>query len=131
MAMDADLITRLAAAPLPGVGANVTWGERVQGTPLPGLSLMIISPGRDYVHAGPDATGHPRVQFSIYATNQTAAHAIASALTSEMETARTVGTTAFSRAVMAARRGPVVEDVGAGGKASRIDLDFYVWFSPA
>ena len=129
--MRADLITRLVAAALPGVGANVTWGERVQGTPLPGLSLMLISPGRDYVHAGADATGHPRVQFSIYASDQTAAQAIATALISEMEAKRTVGTTAFSRAVMVAERGPMIEDVGAGGKATRIDLDFYVWFSPA
>jgi hypothetical protein len=103
----------------------------VQGEPLPALVINEISPGRLYVHSGPDGLENPRVQFDVYAATFAAARTIATALLHTLEQPETVGVIAFSKSILAARSGPRFEDIGGGEKPVRIRMDFFLWFSPS
>lgn len=131
--MEDALTARLLATPALTalVGNRITWGERVKKEPLSALTMLLVSPGRTYVHGGADATGSPRVQFDCYAATSLAAKAIADALIATLETPAVQGSVAFSVALLDAMRGPLIEDVGGGLKVHRYSLDFFVWFSPA
>lgn len=131
--MEQDLTARLlAAAPLTAlVGNRITWGQRVQGEPLPALTLLNVSPGRTYLHGGADATANPRIQFDCYASTSAQAQQLARTLRGVLESPAVQGATAFSVALLDAERGPLIEDVGGGLKVHRYSLDFLVWFSPA
>lgn len=131
--MEEALVARLLASPLlsPLVGNRITWGERVKKEPLPAITMLGVSPGRNYVHAGPDPCANPRIQFDCYAGTSAGAKAVARALRDTLETPATQGGIAFSVALLDAERGPLIEDVGGGLKVHRYSLDFFVWFSPA
>jgi hypothetical protein len=131
--MEDALTARLLASPAlsPLVGNRITWGERVKKEPLPAITMLVVSPGRNYVHGGADPTGNPRVQFDCYGASSVQAKAVADALIATLEARATVGGIAFSVALLDAERGPLIEDVGGGLKVHRFSLDFFVWFSPA
>ena len=131
--MEDELTARLLATPALTalVGNRITWGERVKKEPVPAITMLGVSPGRTYVHSGPDPTANPRIQFDCYAPTSLQAKAIARALTETLETPATQGSIKFSVALLDAERGPLIEDVGGGLKVHRYSLDFFVWFSPA
>lgn len=131
--MDEALTARLLAAPTVAalVGARVNWGERVKKEPLPAVTLLIVSPGRNYIHAGPDTIGNPRVQVDCYGRTAAEALAVKRAVRDVLETPATVAGIAFSRSIQEAERGPLVEDTGGGLKVHKYSSDFFVWFSPA
>jgi hypothetical protein len=131
--MEEALVARLLAAPSLSalVGNRITWGERVKKEPLPAITMLGVSPGRNYVHSGADPTGNPRIQFDCYGSTTAQAKTVARALRGVLETRATQGGIAFSVALLDAERGPLIEDVGGGLKVHRYSLDFFVWFSPA
>lgn len=131
--MEEALVARLLGTPALSalVGNRITWGERVKKEPLPAITMLGVSPGRNYVHGGADPTGNPRVQFDCYGTTAAQAKATARALRDTLETPATQGGVAFSVALLDAERGPLIEDTGGGLKVHRYSLDFFVWFSPA
>lgn len=131
--MQQELTARLLATPALSalVGNRITWGERVKKEPLPAITIMEVSPGRNYVHAGADPTGSPRLQFDCYGRTSVEAKAVADALIATLEQPATQGTIAFSKSILEAERGPLIEDVGGGLKVHRFSQDFFVWFSPA
>jgi Protein of unknown function (DUF3168) len=121
----------LADTPLQALIADrFTWGERVQGEPLPAITAMTVSPGRFYLHSGADSIGNPRVQFDCYGKTAAEALAVAKALLTMLETKAVVGDVAFSVSLLDAMRGPLVEDLGGGRKVHSYSLDFFIWFSP-
>jgi len=122
----------LASAPVAALaGSRGNWGERPQKEPLPGFTLLIVSPGRGYVHGSPDALGNPRVQVDCYGTTFAQAKALARAIRDTLEAGGTQGSIRFTPSLLEAERGPMIEDVGGGRKAHRVSMDFFVWFSPA
>ncbi|MFA5989684.1 MAG: DUF3168 domain-containing protein [Sphingomonas sp.] len=131
--MEEQLVARLLGTPTLSalVGNRITWGERVKKETLPAITMLGVSPGRNYVHGGADPTGNPRVQFDCYGTTAAQAKATARALRDTLETSATQGGIAFSVALLDAERGPLIEDTGGGLKVHRYSLDFFVWFSPA
>jgi hypothetical protein len=131
--MEEALTARLlASAPLTAiVSTRINWGRRVQGEPLPGLTMMNVSPGRSYTYRGPAGLSGPRVQFDGYALDFLTAKAIGRALVTTLEAPLTVGDIAFSPAFLAAERGPEVQDLGGGARVFAVSLDFFIWFSPA
>lgn len=131
--MEEQLVARLLGTPSLSalVGNRITWGERVKKEPLPAITMLGVSPGRNYVHGGADPTGNPRVQFDCYGATAAGAKAVARALRDTLETPATQGGIAFSVALLDAERGPLIEDTGGGLKVHRYSLDFFVWFSPA
>ena len=131
--MEEALTARLLATPALAAltGNRITWGERVKTEALPAIVMLTVSPGRNYVHAGADTTGNPRVQFDCYAQTALAAKELARTLRDTLETPATQGAVRFSAALLEALRGPLTEDVGGGLKVYRYSLDFFVWFSPA
>lgn len=131
--MEEQLVARLLGTPSLSalVGNRITWGERVKKERLPAITMLGVSPGRNYVHGGADPTGNPRVQFDCYGASAMQAKAVARALRDTLEAPATVGGIAFSVALLDAERGPLIEDTGGGLKVHRYSLDFFVWFSPA
>lgn len=131
--MEEALTARLlAAAPLTAiVGTRINWGMRVQGEPLPALTLMNVSPGRGYTYKGAAGLSGPRVQFDGYAPDFLTAKAIGRALITTLEAPLTIGGIAFSPAFLDAERGPETEDLGGGQRVERISMDWFIWFSPA
>lgn len=131
--MEEQLVARLLGTPSLSalVGNRITWGERVKKEPLPAITMLGVSPGRNYVHGGADPTGNPRFQFDCYGASAMQAKAVARALRDTLEAPATVGGIAFSVALLDAERGPLIEDTGGGLKVHRYSLDFFVWFSPA
>lgn len=131
--MEEALTARLLASePLTEIVATrINWGRRVQGEPLPGLTLMNVSPGRSYTYQGPAGLSGPRVQFDGYALDFLTAKAIGRALITTLETPLTIGGIAFGPAFLAAERGPETQDLGGGAQVFGISLDFFIWFSPA
>lgn len=131
--MEAALITRLLANDgLSGlVGNRINWGERVQGEPLPAITMMIVSSGRRYNHGGVDGTSDPRVQFDIFGNTMNEARIIRDALKEAIEVRQTVQGISFSVSLLDAERGPLIEDVGGGKKVYRYSLDFFLWHSIA
>jgi hypothetical protein len=131
--MEEALIARLlAAAPLTAlVGNRINWGLRVQGEPLPALTLANVSPGRSYTYKGAAGLSGPRVQFDGYAADFLTAKAIARALIAALEQPATVAGISFAPAFLDAERGPDTEELGGGLRVERVSLDFFIWFSPA
>ena len=131
--MEEALTARLIGAPslAPLVGTRINWGERPKKDPLPAIAMLIVSPGRCYVHSGADPTGSPRVQFDCYGTTFAQAKAVARALRDILEEPAEQDGIAFSKSILDAERGPLAEDVGGGLKVYRVSMDFFVWFSPA
>lgn len=113
------------------IGTRANWGERPKKEPLPAMTMLNVSPGRNYLHSGADPTGNPRVQFDCYGNTSDEARALKKALITELETRSSHLDVDFSVALLDAERGPLIEDVGGGQKAHRFSLDFFVWFSPA
>lgn len=114
----------------PLIADRFTWGERVQGEPLPAITAMNVSSGRFYLHSGADSIGNPRIQFDCYGKTSAEARAVATALRDMLETKAVVGGVSFSVSLLEAFRGPLIEDVGGGRKVHYYSLDFFVWFSP-
>lgn len=131
--MEEALIARLLAAPPLAalVGNRINWGLRVQGEPLPALTLTNISPGRSYTYKGAAGLAGPRVQFDAYAADFLTAKALARALITVLEQPATVAGISFAPAFLEAERGPDAEDLGGGARVERVRLDFFIWFSPA
>ena len=128
-ALTARLITAPSLAAL--VGSRINWGERPKKEPLSAITMLIVSPGRNYVHAGADATGSPRVQFDCYGATFAQAKAVARVVRDILEAPAEQDGIAFSKSILDAERGPLIEDVGGGLKVHRVSMDFFVWFSPA
>jgi Protein of unknown function (DUF3168) len=130
--MEEAFIARLLATPaLSALIANrINWGERPKKEPLPGVTLLIVSPGRNYVHQGVDHLGNPRVQVDCYGASYAQAKAVARVVRDTLEVPATQAGIAFSQSLLEAERGPLIEDVGGGLKVHRISMDFFVWFSP-
>lgn len=128
-ALTARLLNTSALSDL--VGNRITWGRRHKKDRLPAITMMIVSPGRMYLHSGADATGNPRVQFDCYGSTTAEARAVKIALQTTLETAATRSGIAFSGSRLDSERGPLIENIGGGKSIHRYSLDFFVWFSPA
>lgn len=131
--MEEELIARLLSKPelQTLVGNRITLGQRIQGEELPAITILEISPGRQYVHSGASGINNPRIQFDCYGRTSAAAKAVRDALTVILEQKETQGTVDFSVSLLDAERGPIVEDDGGGAKTHRYSIDFFVWFSRA
>lgn len=131
--MEEALTARLlASTPLTSIVATrMNWGRRVQGEPLPALTMMNVSPGRTYTYKGAAGLAGPRVQFDGYALDFLTAKAIGRALITTLEAPLTIEGITFSGAFLDAERGPDTEDLGGGAQVHRISMDFFIWFSPA
>lgn len=134
--MEEDLVTRLRAvsaiATLVGVSntrAAIDWIERPEI--LPALTLTDITAGRLYNHEGADGLKNPIIQFDCWGGTYAAAKALARAVITEMEAAKTTGTTKFDYSFLVASRAMKPEDLGSGIKVFRQSLDFSVWYQPA
>lgn len=133
MAMEEDLVARLtgdtALAAL--VGSEVCWGDRVRGAPLPAITLLMVSPGTDYDHGGPNGEDEPRIQFDCWAATADEAAAVKRALKACMEPAATVGDTKFEEGFLDAESW-IDEGEQDGGEALyRISQDYIFLHSPA
>lgn len=131
--MEEALVARLLGTPALSalVGNRITWGERVKKEPLPAITMLGVSPGRNYVHGGVDPCAAPRIQFDCYGSSAASAQTLARTLRDTLETPAIHGGIDFSVSLLDAMRGPLIEDVGGGLKVHRYSLDFFVWFSPA
>lgn len=131
--MEADLRTRLLAASAVTliVTTRVSWATRPQSTRLPAITLLLISPGRKYNHAGADNLKESRVQVDCWATSHLQASQLADAVIATLEPEATVGTTIFSESLLDAGRDFDPESLDGGVTAYRRSLDFMVWWTPA
>ena len=100
MTMEADLTALLGAnggiSALIGKASgapSISWGLPGQGWPWPALVLVMVTPGRDYTHAGPDGLDGPRIQIDVLAETDVSAAAVAVAVLAAIEAGGTVGTT--------------------------------------
>lgn len=130
--MEDDLIARLLAdAALAAlVGNRINYLFRVQGEPLPAISITLVAPGRAYTMSGPQGTHGTLMQFDVWAERAATALAIHNALRAVLEAPAVVGTTIFQMGFQISRRDDV-EDVAGNGEISRISADFYIWWMPA
>ena len=131
--MEEELIARLLSKTelTDLVGQRITLGQRIQGEPLPAITILEISPGRMYLHSGAAGIGDPRIQFDVYGATSAEAKAVRDALRLILETKETQGSVDFSVSLLDAERGPIIEDNGGGSKTRRYSSDFIVWFSSA
>ena len=113
------------------IGTRANWGMRVQGEPLPSLTMFEASPGRRYTYKGASSLSGPRVQFDCYAADFLTADALAKAVVTALEQPLTMAGISFSPAFLDSRRGPLTEDLGGGMRIERVSMDFFIWFSPA
>ncbi len=127
--MQEDLIARLATAL--GSGVKVTWGWRVQGAPLPAVTLNLAAPGRDYGFEGPQALARTLVQVDVWGRDIRDVMPVYAALLAELEQPATEGATRFEMAFLRNERDAPVTDVGGGATAARKSADFLVCWQPA
>lgn len=133
MGMKVDLVTRLTSNPAIAalVGYEVTWGDRFRGGALPAITLLMVSPGRDYDHSGPNGEDEPRVQFDSWGRTDEEADAVATAIRSCMELPAIVGETQFEEGFLDSEA-TVDEGEQDGGEALfRVSQDYIFLHSPA
>ena len=130
--MEGDLISRLLAdsALTSIVGSRINYLTRVQAEGLPAITVMHVSPGRDYTMSGAAGTHSTLIQFDIWAERTTQAQAAFAALSAALEKPASVGSTAFQMSFLQSRRDSA-EDVPGVGTIGRISADFLIWWNPA
>jgi len=130
--MEDDLIARLLAdSRLSALVDNrVNYLFRVQGEPLPAISITHVAPGRAYTMDGPQGTHGTWMQFDIWADRAATAIAILAAMRVVLEAPAKVGATAFMMGFEKSRRDSV-EDEAGGGEVARISVDYSIWWLPA
>jgi hypothetical protein len=132
MTAEADFITRLVAAAIPGVGADqISWDERRSGAPLPALVVQQITPGPIYTHDGVDALRQPRWQVTIVARSPAERELIADAVQAAVEPPADVGGTAFGGAFLTMAPDLPAQTVSGGPHVFVRALDFQMSFQPA
>ncbi|AHE56011.1 tail completion protein gp17 [Sphingomonas sanxanigenens] len=130
--MEEALIARLLA--FAGI-ANIV-GERVwplvrpEGTPLPALTLQVISPNRTYTQDGPSGFYGPRVQFDSWGASYEDAKLVSRQVTAAVELPAIVGGIRFDAGFLDSERDMPITDIPGGGKAYRVSQDFFVWWKP-
>lgn len=132
MAFEADLIARIAALGLPGVGADqVSWIQRRVDMVLPAVTVQRIAPGRDYTHDGANALESPRLQFNVMALTPAEIEAIEAALVAGLEPAATVGGTKFGPGFLHGSPDLDPERLTDGTLVFRRSPDMTLWHEPA
>lgn len=127
MSWRGDLVARLRgdAALAALLGTRIAFFEAARSwSAYPQLVLQEITPGREYTHSGADGLDGPRVQFDIYAESGTSIEAVEAALIAEMETAATVGDTAFRPGFLESRNSTLPADLADQRRIQRLSLDF-------
>lgn len=124
--MQADLVTRLTGASAIAAlcGQRVSWFWRQRGDAVPAISLTLISPGREWTHAGPDGLDGPRVQFDLWARTFDQVTALKAAVLAEMEQLREAGGTRFHEGWLESERWVSEGEQDGGEMLLRIALDF-------
>jgi hypothetical protein len=112
-------------------GQAVTWGDRDRENPLPALTLLMVSPGRDYDHNGPTGEDEPRVQIDSYGRTDEEADALAQAVRNCLEQPAVVGSTRFEEAFLDAETTIDEGDQDGGEVLFRISQDYIFLHSPA
>jgi hypothetical protein len=128
--MEADLRTRLVDATT-AAGSRWSWVDRPQGAGLPAGTLTMISPGRDYTHAGADGLYRARIRTDCWAARHIDATTLAGQVISAIEPAGAVGGTVFEQSFLAANRDMDPESLAGGVTVFRRSLDFMIWWRPA
>lgn len=131
--MKADLVARLKAdtAVAAIAGEAVTWGDRLREESVPALTLLLVSPGRDYDHNGPTGEDEPRVQIDCYGRTDEEADALAQAVRDCLEQPAVVGSTRFEEAFLDAETTIDEGDQDGGEPLYRISQDYIFLHSPA
>ncbi len=125
--MEAALRSRLLGLNLTN---EVTWGMRVQGTPLPAITLIKVTPDRGYTMSGASGYHGESVQIDIWAPSYQIATAIRDAAVPMLEQPASIDGIMFDPAFLTAERAGT-EAVSGVGNVSRISTDFLVWWQPA
>ena len=130
--MEGDLIERLRAygALTAIVGNRINYLSRVQGETLPAITIMPVSPGRDYTMTGPTGSHGTIIQFDIWAGRFEQALQAFSALLTALEGPAVVGSTVFEMSFLQSRR-DTAEEVQGEGTIGRVSADFLIWHHPA
>lgn len=129
MGMEEALIARLSAAAAVAavVGDRISWFGRIEGDPLPALTLLNISPGQSWTHSGPDGVDRPRVRFDCYAATDVEAIALKRAVIATMTAPVDIDGWRFHPGMLGADR-TIEEPQMAGGTDlfhQQIELQFY------
>lgn len=130
--MEEALAARLCAATAVAAiaGTRVSWFERPRRAGLPCVVMTMISPGREWTHAGPDGLDRPSVQFDCWAASDAAALSLARAVIAEMEQPRTVSGWVFHEASLEGQQIDAPDDLEGGLKLFRVSLDFTFFHQP-
>lgn len=140
MTMNIDLRTRIrgdyGVASVAGADPQddlpmVNWGDRVRDAPLPAITMLIVSPGRDYDHNGPTGEDEPRVQFDCWGTTAEEAAALADALRTCIEQPATVGGTRFEMGFLDGESWIDEGEQDGGDPLFRITQDYFFLHAPA
>ena len=121
--MEEALVARVVAAATPA-GDSVSFLDRQRGDPLPAITLLTITPGEDWNHAGPTGLDEPRVRFDCYADSDEGALALKRAVRAEMRQARETGGVRFHPAELVAERWLPDGEQDGGQAVFRIQLEF-------
>lgn len=127
MSMSADLMSRLAAAALPG---TVFRDEATADAPLPRTILQVISDPRPSTYEGRQQVRQTRVQLDFQAGKRGQADAMAESAIAAVEVAGTFGSTKFQRSFVDSLRTYSDRQL-ATGTTFVTSLDLLVWHSPA
>lgn len=127
MGLRAALTERLVAAST-AAGDRVSWGNRARGDGLPALVLLMVSPGEEWTHDGPDGLNEPRIRVDCYARLDADADALAAEVKAEMAAAATGGGVVFHPASLEAERDLGDEDEAPGKPVYRVQLEFMFFY---
>lgn len=132
MSFEADLITRIVALGLPGIGADqVSWLQRRRDGTFPAITVQRLTPGRDYTMDGANALHSPRLQINIMALSPAEAEAIEDALIPGLEPAATVGGTKFGPGFLNGSPDLEPERLDDAVTVFRRSPDMTLWHEPA
>lgn len=127
--MEAALRSRLLAVPaLAAITTSIAWVLRIQGAPLPGITMQKVVSGASYSFAGRVRFQGDTVQFDLWAETFAQAIALRDLVIAEMERAATLDGVEFTPAFIAAER-QSSEDVPGKTPIARISLDVLVWWN--
>jgi hypothetical protein len=125
--MEEALVARLVAAATPA-GDRVSWFGRSRGDALPAAVLLLVSPGEEWTHDGPDGLPRPRVRIDCYAASDTGALALARAVKAVMQGEATMDGVTFHPALLDAWRTLEAEEEDGGAPLFRIQTEFLFFY---
>ena len=131
--MEEELAQRLIAAEALvaiGVGEDVNWVERPEGSTLPAITMLDVSGPKDYTHDGPTNLQYRRIRFNVWGKSYGQAKKVARLLSSELETTHEGDNVVFEEAFQISSTDIPAERLEGGTKTFRIAMDFMVPHRP-